>query len=82
MSTGTSYFDPVWNTFSHANGSMRWIPKQIVSIGEDFQSQVDDVAFKESHAKDVEKLTADRLCEAEKKTKDTVATLRSILYCP
>ena len=26
-------------------------------------------AFKESHAKDVEKLAADRLCEAEKKSR-------------
>ena len=35
--TVTSYFDPVWNSFSkHTDGSMQWIPKQIVAIGEDF----------------------------------------------
>ncbi len=39
--TATSYFDPVWNAFSkHTGGSMQWIPKQIVAIGEDFHSQV------------------------------------------
>ncbi len=39
--TATSYFDPVWNAFSkHTDGSIRWIPKQIVAIGEDFHSQV------------------------------------------
>ncbi len=39
--TATSYFDPVWNVFSkHTDGSMQWIPKQIVSMGEDFHSQV------------------------------------------
>jgi hypothetical protein len=39
--TDTSYFDPVWNVFSkHTDGSMQWIPKQIVEIGEDFHSQV------------------------------------------
>ena len=33
--TATSYFDPVWNAFSkHTHGSMQWIPKQIVAIGE------------------------------------------------
>jgi hypothetical protein len=41
--TATSYFDPVWNAFSkHTDGSMEWIPKQIVAIGEDFHSQVGD----------------------------------------
>ena len=39
--TVTSYFDPVWNAFSkHTDGSMQWIPKQIVAMGEDFHSQV------------------------------------------
>ena len=39
--TATSYFDPVWNSFSkHTDGSMQWIPKQIVAIGEDFHRQV------------------------------------------
>jgi hypothetical protein len=39
--TVTSYFDPVCNAFSkHTDGSMQWIPKQIVAIGEDFHSQV------------------------------------------
>ncbi len=43
VSTATSYFDPVWNAFSkHTDGSMQWIPKQIVTIGEDFHSQVGD----------------------------------------
>ena len=38
--TSTSYFDPVWNVFSnHTDGSIQWIPKQIVVIGEDFHSQ-------------------------------------------
>jgi hypothetical protein len=41
--TSTSCFDPVWNSFSkHTDGSMQWIPKQIVTIGEDFHSQVGD----------------------------------------
>jgi hypothetical protein len=41
--TVTSYFDPVWNSFSnHTHGSMQWIPKQIVAIGEDFHNQVGD----------------------------------------
>ena len=41
--TVTSYFDPVWNAFSnHTDGSMEWIPKQIVAIGEDFHRQVGD----------------------------------------
>ena len=41
--TTTSYFDPVWNAFSqHEDGSRQWIPNQIVSIGEDFRSQVGD----------------------------------------
>ena len=36
--TTTSYFDPVWNAFSkHTDGSMQWIPKQIVAIGEDYR---------------------------------------------
>ena len=39
--TVTSYFDAVWNAFSkHTDGSMQWIPKQIVAISEDFHSQV------------------------------------------
>ncbi len=41
--TVTSYFDPVWNAFSnHTDGSIQWIPHQIVTIGEDFHSQVGD----------------------------------------
>jgi hypothetical protein len=41
--TVTSHFDPVWNSFSkHTDGSMLWIPKQIVAIGEDFHSHVGD----------------------------------------
>ncbi len=41
MRTATSYFDPVWNAFSkHTDGSMQWIPKQIVAIGEYFHTQV------------------------------------------
>jgi hypothetical protein len=32
--TATSYFDPVWTAFSkHTDGSIQWIPKQIVAIG-------------------------------------------------
>ena len=43
MRTVTSYFDPVWNAFSnHTDGSIQWIPHQIVTIGEDFHSQVGD----------------------------------------
>ena len=45
MRAGTSYFDPDWNTFVHqtrTDGSIQWIPEQIVGIGEDFQRQVDD----------------------------------------
>ncbi len=42
--TVTSYFDPVWTVFSkHTDGSLQWIiPKQIVTIGTDFHSQVGD----------------------------------------
>ncbi len=43
MFTVTSYFHPVWTAFSkHTDGSLQWIPKQIVAIGEDFHSQVGD----------------------------------------
>ncbi len=39
----TSYFDKVWNAFAQKkDGSIQWIPEQIVGIGEDFHSQVDD----------------------------------------
>ncbi len=103
LRTATSYFDKGWNAFAwQKDGSIQWIPEQIVGIGEDFHSQVDDgkvkttvykvrwsgydrtgdtwepithlqgyasmvKAFKESHEKDVERLTADRRCEAESK---------------
>jgi hypothetical protein len=41
--TVTSYFDPVWNSFSkRTDRSMQWIPKKIVVIGEDFHSLVGD----------------------------------------
>jgi hypothetical protein len=41
--TVTSCFDPVWNAFSqHPDGSMQWIRKNIVGIGEDFHDQVGD----------------------------------------
>jgi len=41
--TVTSYFDPVWNSFSyHTNGSIPWIPKKLMAIGDDFHSQVGD----------------------------------------
>jgi len=41
--TATSYFDADWNTFAQQkDGSIQWIPEQIVGIGEDFHSQVDD----------------------------------------
>ena len=43
LRTGTSYFDKGWNAFAQQkDGSMQWIPEQIVGIGEDFHSQVDD----------------------------------------
>jgi len=107
--TATSYFDMGWCAFEkHTDGSMQWIPRQIVAIGEDFHSQVGDgkvrttlykvrwegydkkddtwepithlqgyatmvKSFKESHAKDLEKLAADRQRQAEKKaTEDLV----------
>jgi hypothetical protein len=38
-----SCFDPAWSAFSqHTDGSLQWIPKQIVAIGEDFHNQVGD----------------------------------------
>ena len=47
LRTTTSCFDPVWNAFSqHTDGSLQWIPKQIVAIGEDFHSKVGDVKVK------------------------------------
>ena len=112
--TATSYFDPVWNAFSkHTDGSMQWIPKQIVAIGEDFHSQVGDgkvrttlykvrwegydkkddtwepithlqgyatmvKSFKESHAKDLEKLAADRQRQAEKKVTEDLVNARHV----
>ncbi len=43
MRTATSYFDKGWNAFAQQkDGSIQWIPEQIVGIGEDFHSQVDD----------------------------------------
>jgi hypothetical protein len=43
MGTVTSHFDPVWNAFSkHTLRSMQWIPKQIVTIVEDFHRLVGD----------------------------------------
>ena len=43
LRTATSYFDKGWNAFAHQkDGSIQWIPEQIVGIGEDFHSQVDD----------------------------------------
>ncbi len=43
LRTVTSYFDKDWNVFAHQkDGSMQWIPEQIVGIGEDFHNQVDD----------------------------------------
>jgi hypothetical protein len=43
LRTVTSYFDKDWNTFEQQkDGSIQWIPEQIVGIGEDFQSQADD----------------------------------------
>ena len=48
LRTTTSYFDdqkfdPDWNAFvQQKDGSMQWIPEQIVGISEDFHSQVGD----------------------------------------
>ena len=43
LRTATSYFDKGWNAFAQQkDGSMQWIPEQIVGIGEDFHSQVDN----------------------------------------
>ena len=43
LRTATSYFDKGWNAFAQQkDGSMQLIPEQIVGIGEDFHSQVDD----------------------------------------
>ena len=37
--TSTSYFDPVWTVFSkHTDGSLQWIPKQIVDMSHDMSS--------------------------------------------
>jgi hypothetical protein len=39
----TSYFDKGWNAFAQQkDGSIQWIPEQIVGIGEEFHNQVDD----------------------------------------
>jgi hypothetical protein len=41
--TTTSYFDKVWKSFAQQkDGSIQWIPQQIVGICEDFHRQVDD----------------------------------------
>jgi hypothetical protein len=43
LRTVTSCFDKGWNEFAQQkDGSIQWIPEQIVGIGEDFHSQVDD----------------------------------------
>ncbi len=43
LRTETSYFDKGWNTFAQQKDvSIQRIPEQIVGIGEDFHSQVDD----------------------------------------
>jgi hypothetical protein len=43
LRTTTSYFDKDWNAFAQQkDGSIQWIPEQIVGIGEDFHSQVED----------------------------------------
>jgi hypothetical protein len=43
LRTATSYFDVGWNAFAQQkDGSMQWIPEQLVENGEDFHSQVDD----------------------------------------
>ena len=43
LRTATSYFDKGWNAFAQQkDGSIQWIPEQIVGIAEDFHSQVDD----------------------------------------
>jgi hypothetical protein len=43
LRTTTSYFHTVWNAFvQNQDGSMQWIPEQIVGTGEDFHNQVDD----------------------------------------
>ncbi len=43
LRTVTSYFDKGWNAFAQKkDGSIQWIPEQIVGIVEDFHSQVDD----------------------------------------
>ena len=43
LRTVTSYFDKGWNAcVQQKDGSIQWIPEQIVGIGEDFHIQVDD----------------------------------------
>lgn len=43
LRTATSYFDKGWNAFAQQkDGSIQWIPEQIVGIAEDFHSQVHD----------------------------------------
>jgi hypothetical protein len=44
LRTVTSYFDVDWNAFAEQmkDVSIQWILEQIVGIGEDFHSQVDD----------------------------------------
>jgi hypothetical protein len=42
LRTATSYFDKGWNAFAQQkDGSIQWIPEQIVGIAEDFHSQED-----------------------------------------
>jgi hypothetical protein len=49
LRTETSYFDKGWNAFAQQkDGSIQWIPEQIVGIGEDFHSQVDDDKVKKT----------------------------------
>ena len=60
LRTATSYFDKGWNVFAQQkDGSMQWIPEQIVGIGEDFHSQVDDVKVKTT----LDKVRWSRCCD-------------------
>ena len=53
LRTTTSYFDKGWTTFAQQkDGSIQWIPEQIVGIGEDFHNQVDDGKVKTTLYKD------------------------------
>jgi hypothetical protein len=82
LRTETSYFDKVWNAFAQKrDGSIQWIPEQIVGIGEDFHSQVDNGKVKTTVCR-VRWSGYDRTGDRQNQKKHMLSkTLPNILSC-